>query len=199
MRFGTKLFFSGLILVMAVQVHPREFQLQPMPPQQMERISPEARQQFEMGLNWIDRINLERALDNFVAASNLEPDNVYLRFSVVELARYLGDTRRGSDSIKYYDMAAINLKSIFESPRLNPRERNRANQGLRLLTELRQSVPERDAKRKERGQKLILEIAKEKYQGGGQETDDATSERRQRRDNRQAGAEIPGTQPPAAN
>ena len=140
-----------------------DLQFRPIVAQRVERMNKEARLLYEQGLASLDRINYERALENFQQAVEKEPDNPWLRYSLVQVARYLGDTRSGADSIRYYDMAAINLKAIAESPKLNVRERERANQVLESITALRQSVIERDEKRIQFGRDIAKQYATEIY------------------------------------
>lgn len=142
-----------------------DLQFRPIVAQRVERMNKEARLLYEQGLASLDRINYERALENFQQAVEKEPDNPWLRYSLVQVARYLGDTRSGADSIRYYDMAAINLKAIAESPKLNVRERERANQVLESITALRQSVIERDEKRIQFGRDIAKQYANEIYKG----------------------------------
>jgi hypothetical protein len=125
----------------------------------------------------IDKINYEYALDHFQKAVELAPDNVHLRYQLVELARYLGDkfigySEKGSQSIRYYDIAIENLKAIKESPKLSRREERRAQEAIDFLAQLRRSVSERDKWREAYGQAIARKYVKEVYGVGEEEEEE---------------------------
>lgn len=143
--------------------------LKPIPPQRLDHLPPEARKQYDLGMKSVDKINYIKGLEYFTHGVELSPDDVYLRFMVVQLAQYLGDTRLGEDSDMYYDLALKHLKIIADSPRLNAREKERARSALETITSLRQSRTERDEKRQQIGMVIAKKYEKESYKPTGKE------------------------------
>jgi len=130
---------------------PHLLNLKPIPSQRLDRLTKDARREYELGMGALDKINYSLALDHFTKSVQAEPDNVYLRYVLVQLAQYLGDSRAGDQSNKYYDLCTQNLKEVVDSPKLNAREKERAQTALDLIASLRQSVGERDEKRAQYG------------------------------------------------
>lgn len=156
--------WAAVICLLAGAAYASPLEYTPLTAQRMDRLNKDSRHEYELALAALDKVNYELALDHFTKAVNAEQDNPWLRFSIVQIAIYLGDSRSGAESIKYYDMAAQNLKSISESPKLNARERQRAQQWEQNVSELRQSVLERDAKRVQYGREIAKQYAKEVFQ-----------------------------------
>ena len=171
---------AGFCLLASI-VSAGPFEFKPMSPQRADRLGKEARHEYDLGLAAIDKVNNDLALEHFVKAVQLEPDNPWLRFSTVQVAIRLGDTRNGSDSIRFYDLAAQNLKAIGENPRLNIREQQRAQAWFQTVTELRQSVLERDAKRIQHGREIAKQYAKEIYRPTEAEKEKALAEKKKAR------------------
>jgi tetratricopeptide (TPR) repeat protein len=163
------LILAGFLFQVSAQA--RLLDLKPLPPRKVDRLKKDTRKSYEMGMLAIDRINYEQAKDHFTRAIEKEPENVHLRFILVQLAHYLGDTRKGAKSIEYYDLAAINLKNIFESSRLNTREKRKAMEGLEMIRSKRQSVPERDEKRRQHGLEIAKLYAKDIFAGKEEDPD----------------------------
>jgi hypothetical protein len=150
----------------------RMLKLDRLAPQVVAQMSADARAQYEQALAAMDRILYERALSSLQAALKLDSANEQLRFMLIQLAAYLGDTRWGSDaatayhlsatggkepnlsSFEYYQAAIDALQVMSVSPRLNPREQNRARQAVERLTALQQTIAERDDKRREWGKAI---------------------------------------------
>jgi hypothetical protein len=137
----------------------------PLAAQKADRLPREAKKEYELALAALDKINYDLGFEHLTKAVELDPANVWLRDSLVSLALYLGDTRGAADSIKYYDLATINLREIASSPRLNRREQQRAKDALEMITGLRQSVSERDEKRKQYGLEIAKQYARIVYKG----------------------------------
>ena len=169
-KVGVWILILGLILLCgpmwargADRPQSRLLELKPLPRQQIERLSKEARKQYSLGITAVDKINYEKGLTYFERSVESEPGNVYLRFLVVQLAQYLGDTGSGSDSIKYYEKAITNLQEMIRSPKLNAREKERAQNALDTMEGLRQTVSERDEKRQKYGVDMGKQYAKQVF------------------------------------
>ena len=157
----------------------RVLQIDRLQPQRTARMSREARQDYEQALDAIDHILYEKAIKLFQNALEKDPDNEHLRLILIQLATYLGDTRWGSDSILYYDIAILNLKRMAESPLLNLREQRRAQEAIERLTALQRVVMERDERRRQWG----LEVAKlylRELRGGGRDQSSGNQAQAQR-------------------
>jgi hypothetical protein len=146
----------GAWVLGAVTAEARMLKLRRLTPIQEVRLNKESRKLYDLGWAAIDKINYTKAFKFFGKAVEAEPKNVYLRYLVVQLARYLGDSHFGAKSIKYYDQASLNLKKMSQSSQLNKREQERAKKSLRKVNNLRATVTERDQKRYQWG----LELAK---------------------------------------
>ena len=162
-RWGLVGAFILVWVFVASATQARQLKIKRLTPQKVERLGKETREHYDRAWDAVDRINYTRALEQFDLAVEAEPDNVYLRFLVVKLARYLGDTRFGTQSIMYYDKASLNLSKMINSPQLNKREREKARQSLTQINALRATVTERDAQRSRYGRVIILQHAKEIY------------------------------------
>lgn len=163
MVLGGVLLLGGATLQAAEKPQSRLLELKPMARQNVERLNKEARKNYELGMVAVDKINYEKGLDYFEKAVQQEPDNVSLRYMVIQMAQYLADTRFGTESIKYYDKVEDNLKAMIASPRLNAREKERAQGALETITALRQTVAERDEKRQKTGLEMGKAYAKQVY------------------------------------
>ncbi len=173
-----------IFLIATVSLFPfpttaRQLDLEPLPPQRVDKLSEEARKSYEKGMAAIDRINYNLAKEHFTRAIEGDPDNVRLRFVLVQLAHYLGDTRKGTKSIEFYDLANANLKKIFESPHLNAREKRKAKAAIEMVRKKRQSVPERDEKRRQHGLEIAKLYAKEIF--SGREEDPGRKKRKEKK------------------
>ena len=145
----------------SVQV--RRMDVEPLSPQKIDRLGDKTRLYYQKALGSMDRINYPLALGFLDRAVQSAPDDVYLRFNLVRLAHYLGDTRVGSDSIQYYDITEENLRELEKAPQLNEREKRRTREAIALVVELRRAVAERDEKRKKNGRELADELREEIY------------------------------------
>jgi hypothetical protein len=144
-------------------VKPLLLELKPIPMQRLDKLSQAARDEYQAGMTEIDRINYKGALEHFMKAVEAEPDDVYLRNIVVQMGQYMGASRAGAESIRYYDIAAQNLKEMVDSPKLNLREKERAQKALETIVSLRQTVGERDEKRQQAGMEIAREYAAQVY------------------------------------
>jgi hypothetical protein len=183
-RFAT----APLVLLMGVvgwlaapSAHARVLKLNRLEPAQIGRMERETRQQYEMALNAIDHILYEKALTLFEQTVELDPENERLRFIVVQLATYLGDTNWGAESIRFYDVAINHLRRMGQSPRLNLREQQRTQEAIERLNALQRSVSERDDARRQWGRE-IAKMFREELNSGGKDEDEAGGTRRRRPD-----------------
>ena len=171
MKMTMRIIILGLALILPASLgfsldpamRPHLLDLTPMPTQRYDRLTPNAKKHYDQGMVAVDRINYQAALESLIKAGEAEPNNDYLQLMVAQLARYLGDTQWGKDSIDYYDKAAKSLKKLADSPRLNPREKERAKGHLETVLSLRQAVGERDEKRQQYGMVIAKAYAKEAY------------------------------------
>lgn len=145
-------------------VKPRILELKPMPAARLARLKKESREKYDQAMKYIDRINYERAVESFQQAIQLQPDDAYLRFMLIQLTQYLGDTRTSADSIKYYDITIEQLQAMVASPTLNAREKARAQSALETVVTLRQSIGEREGKRHQAGLEIAKQYSKEMFQ-----------------------------------
>ncbi|MCL5270610.1 MAG: hypothetical protein M1457_08695 [bacterium] len=173
----TMLIACLLSFAISLTVRAEVLKYAPLAAPQVARLSKEAKHEYDLGLAAIDKINYKLAIDHLAKAIEIEPDNVHLRFMVVQISRYMGDTRAGTESIKYYDIAAAQLKAIGESARLNGREKKRAEDSLQEVAALRASVTERDDNR----QKVGREIAKKYVQEIFAKTEEEKTEEAQQK------------------
>jgi len=154
-RSALTIVIAMLCLMSAGGARARSFTMEPLPPDAVAAMSVEARTLYEKGLAQLDRINYDAALDYFKKAVDKAGDNMDLRFMVVRLARYRGDSTFGAAAVKnnekssesYYDIAAENLRAMSVSTKLNARERERAAKSLQDVLALRATIAERDEQR----------------------------------------------------
>jgi hypothetical protein len=157
-------------VVAAPRAEARVLKLTRLEPRQTARLSREGREQYEAALVAIDRILYEKALPLLEKTVDYDTENVHLHFMVVQLATYLGDTRWGSDSIRYYDTAVTHLRAMALSPRLNLREQQRAQQAIERLNALQRSVTERDETRRRWGREIAKLFREEIARGARDRT-----------------------------
>jgi hypothetical protein len=174
---------SIMVLAATFRVAPsaqaRILKLDNLTPQAVAQMSAEARVQYQQALVALDRVLYERALSCLQAALKLASADDQLRFMVIQLAAYMGDTRWGSNattsyhtnaagskepnlnSFEYYQIAIDELQVMTVSPRLNPREQKRAGTAIDRLTALQQTIAERDGVRRQWGKEIdMLYLAK---------------------------------------
>lgn len=171
--------------VSAVKVHLLD--LKPLPSVQLVKLNKDARTKYDQALAALDKINYERAVEYMQQSVQAQPEDVYLRFQLVQLAQYMGDTRPVPDdkmagkqpsAQDYYDIAIESLQAMSTSSMLNVREKQRAMDALETVTALRQSVGERETKRHLAGEEIAKSYAKETYAA----TDKRERERQQKKD-----------------
>lgn len=155
---------------LVIQVKPRMLELKALPAYRIERLNKDARDKYDQAMKAVDKINYEKAIDLFQQSIKAQPDDVYLRNSLVTLAQYMGDSHVGRDpnntsmeGIKYYDIAVENLTAMMASKSLNPREKQRAQAALDAIAGLRQSVSEREEKRQATGLEIVKQYSKESF------------------------------------
>lgn len=146
----------------------------------VERMPEDAKLSYEKALAAMDKILFERALEHLQTAIEQDPDNMHLRYVAVQTATYLGDTRSGAESIRYYTVAAHNLRVMADSPRLNLREQRRAGEALDYVVSLQQSVVERDQQRKAAGMEIAKQYMQELREGAKKDGEEEASEEVQR-------------------
>lgn len=155
---------------MIIQVKPRMLELKPLPAYRVERLNKDAREKYDLAMKAVDKINYQRGVDLFQQAVKAQPDDVYLRFSLVQLAQYMGDSHTGRDpnntgqeGIKFYDIAIENLQAMMVSTALNPREKARTQTALDTVVGLRQTIGEREEKRAQTGLEIVKQYSKESF------------------------------------
>lgn len=136
--------------------------LKPLPQRKLSRLSEKAREAYDEAWAQIDIINYPQALKKFQMAVKADPDNVYLRELVAKLAQYLGDLASQKESQDYYNIAIENLSVISKSDQINPNQRRKVEAVLKLVTDLRNSVYERDEMRKRHGYAYAQAVSAEK-------------------------------------
>lgn len=166
---------GSLLLTLPAEARVLEFRSVPAP--RVERLGEDARNYYEQTLNFIDRTNYVEAMDAINKAVEADPSDVYLRQAALSLALYLGDTRQGAASVKYYEVALNHLKVMTASDRLNKREQDRAKQLMGFVSDLRNAVGERDEKRLAHGREIAKKYARIIFQG---ETEERESEKASR-------------------
>ena len=162
------LVLTGLLLA-AAPAGAKTLDFRVLTAQRLDRINDDSKAYYEQTLAHIDRINYIEAMDSMNKAVDAEPDDVYLRQAALSLSMYLGDTRQGASSVKYYEMAMNHLKALSTSARLNKREQDRALELMRIVSELRNAVGERDEKRMLHGREIAKKYARIIYQGETEE------------------------------
>lgn len=151
------------MLLVAGSSQAKIFKFQPLSDQDAARLNEKAKEQYELGVNWVSKIDYPLALQHFTKAVEAQPDNVYLRYVVVQVAVYIGDTRKGKQSIESYDLALTQLKAIDESPQLNAREKDRVEGLIDTIGKLKDAVGARDQNRIQFGRKLAAQYAELTY------------------------------------
>lgn len=182
--------FAAALLAFAPAAQARDIripklEIKPLSPLRVEALSTDARDLYDRGMLQLDRINYPKALQDLRQASKVDAENVYLHFIVVEVAHYLGDTRSGSDAIRFYDIAEEHLRAMNESERLNEREKNRTQEAIDLITELRANVAERDEARRKVGKEMADALRKEIYRDLEDEEKDIRTQREEQLKERQ--------------
>lgn len=173
-RILIALIMAAAVLAGAVRIEAKTLEFMALTPDRIQRINEEARKYYGQTLAEIDKINYEAAMETMVKAVEAEPLDVYLREAAVSLAVYMGDTRRGAESIRYYEIAATNLHALATSERLNKREQERAQKLESIVNDLRKAVGERDEKRMQHGREIAKKYARIIYKG---ETEEAPIEK----------------------
>lgn len=157
-RFGIVFLHIGSLIALMifcpiVSINAMELKL--LSEKREKQLTENAQKAYQLALESMDKVLYEKALTHFVEASDADSDNVYLRFIVIQLAKYLGDTRDGDDAIDFYDIAIDNMRLLAESPYLNAREKERAQKAVDEFVEFRDTVPERDKLRDVAGLAVI--------------------------------------------
>ena len=133
-------------------------------PEQEEALNPTAREHYTQALKFIDKANNGIALNYlekaFTAQSDYAPLNFLLARLSVEQARNSFD----KSSIINYDLAEKVLQATLNIKELSFIDRQRADNGLKMIKDERTKVPQRDALRKEVGLIFIKEQLKYRQQ-----------------------------------
>ncbi len=173
---GIGILLALALLLSAPLAQARKLDLRQLDPQTVTRLNERAQQHYEQALAWLDMINYNQALQSLNAAVAADPANPHLRFMAVQMAVYLGDTRGGSESIGFYDMALDHLREIAESPQLNANEQARASEYMRTIGRLREIIGERDQARLKHGREIARQYASLIYPVEEEEEDPAATQ-----------------------
>ncbi len=111
------------------------------------------------GLKWIDKFDYPAAMQHFNKAVDAQPNNMLLRYVAIQMAIYMGNTRKGKQAVEYFDMALTNLNALDTSTQLNSREKERVAKYLDVVGKLQDAVGQRDLMRNKYGRELAKQYA----------------------------------------
>lgn len=138
--------------------------LQKLSAEDAARLNEKAKAEYELGLASIDKVNYTGAMQRFNKAVDEQPDNLLLRYVAVQMAMYLGNTRKGKAAVEYFDTALTHLNVMNAAPQLNSRERERVTKYIDQIGKLRDAVNQRDMMRNKYGRELAKQWATYFYQ-----------------------------------
>lgn len=133
--------------------------LQKLSPDAVARLNEKAKAEYDLGLKWIDKFDYPAAIQHFNKAVEVQPDNLLLRYVAIQMAIYLGNTRKGKQAVEYFDTALTHLNVLDASTQLNSRERERVANYLNMVGKLKDAVGQRDLMRVKYGRELAKQYA----------------------------------------
>ncbi len=123
------------------------------------RLNEKAKAEYDEGLKWIDKFDYPAAMQHFNKAVDAQPNNMLLRYVAIQMAIYMGNTRKGKQAVEYFDMALTNLNALDTSTQLNSREKERVAKYLDVVGKLKDAVGQRDLMRNKYGRELAKQYA----------------------------------------
>lgn len=165
-RIGRSLAAGTALLATVVSVAPvwaRDFKVKSISPESYERLSPEARAEYERAYDLADHILYKPALDAAERAVELQPTSVELRYFAIRLANYLADVNLQADAITYLERAALQCQAILEMEGIPPTLRDRVRADLTKFEERAENVYRRDELRKTWGAEVAKDFVRSAY------------------------------------
>lgn len=147
----------------AVPAWARDFKVKAISPESYERLSPEAKVEYEQAYQLADRILYRPALDAAERAIELQPTSVELRYFAIRLANYLADVNLQADAVTYLERAALQCQAILEMEGIPPTLRDRVRADLTKFAERAENVYRRDELRKTWGAEIAKDYVRSAY------------------------------------
>jgi len=128
-------------------------------------LSAPAREAYRKGLDALDHIRPDKAIEALTTAQKIDTRNIPIRFLVAGLAVSEAKKKMGDEAIGLFRIAetAYNEILAMQNKGAKPSEIRRAQLGQEMVKDLIIKQAERDAKRMKVGRDIIKERAKELY------------------------------------
>lgn len=162
--FGLKLrrvALTAAVLAMALpgRAGAAALDIEPVSEETLAIMTPEAREAYDLALDYLDHILYAQSLQEAREAARLTPTSIELQYFCIDLAEYLARTSYGQEAQRYFDIILEHLNTILELPRLAPRQRQRAEFDLQKYQEARANVFRRDELRRSWGAEFATEFS----------------------------------------
>lgn len=131
-------------------------------PEELERLTPEAKTLYDKGVEYLDHIDEDEALICFSKVAELEPLHVGAHFLVADLAANRGRKTLEEASLKHYEHARDTYQKILDlegKVKIRRHQLQRAEKGLQTA---KTAIAGHD-ERTEKLEKIGMEILKEHF------------------------------------
>lgn len=140
-------------------VHAEEFKLPDAA--EVSSYSPDALGFYHAGLKGLDKVDYVNAYSNLAKAAQLQPGAVRLNLITAALALKHGRSKPAAEAKGYYETAVTSLQSVLRQPGLDEEVRRDATNRLKVATDERNNLAQRDARREAVGGRFITDLSKE--------------------------------------
>ena len=160
------LWLAFLLVIIASPVASIELEIEPLAERVLARLPAEARRAHIRAMDRIDHISYVAALKYLEEATEAAPQSRELHLMALDLSRYLGLTRFGTDASAYLSQAIGHAEAILSFPNLPTGEQTEIQGVLNAIREESDTLLQRDETRSEWGLSLAKEYAKRVYGAG---------------------------------
>jgi tetratricopeptide (TPR) repeat protein len=159
---------AGMITVVAmaaalVPINGAEYKLPDAT--ELQYFSPEAQQFYAAGVAALDKADYRNAYDLLAKASALQPTAVRLNRITADLSVFRGRQSQAEDSREYYETAIHSYNNILRIPTLDPDYRREVMNQLKIATQERDNLAQRDVIREAVGTTFFLDQNRKYAQG----------------------------------
>jgi hypothetical protein len=129
--------------------------------QEISTYSPEALQLYSSGIRSLDRVDYINAYNYLAKAAQLQPNAVRLNMITAALAIKHGRNALANEAKAYYDTAIVSFRNVLQQPGLDDDYRRDVENRLKVATDERDNLAQRDVRREALGTEFIRELNRE--------------------------------------
>ena len=147
------------IVVLTISAYAEEYRLPDSG--ELASFSPAAMQFYQTGVKALDRVDFLNAYANLAKAAQLQPNAVRLNMIVAGLAIKNGRSRTAAEAKPYYETAILSYRNVLRQMSLPEDYRRDVENRLRVASDERDNLAQRDARREALGSQFVMQLSRE--------------------------------------